>query len=167
MRRVLATVSICVAFAAVGCDSGEEDGEEMPMCPGDPELLSMELPDMIAAGAEFEASFEVRHFEFSMEGGHDHDDHDHDGHDAQHPDDDRFRAGETISAETGCTIGHVHLYVDDLETNPVAQIVDPSAMLTLPEDIEPGEHTWIARLHDAEHFIIEPQVVREQPFTVE
>lgn len=148
------------------------------MCPGEPELLSMELPDTIAAGGAFDASFEVRHFEFSMEGGHDHDDHDHgedhddgeehDDHEEQQPgDDDVFRAGETISEETGCIRGHVHLYIDDLETNPVAQIVNPSARVTLPEDLEPGEHTWIARLHNAEHFIIEPQVVREQPFTVE
>lgn len=131
------------------------------MCPGEPELREMTAPETVAAGEEIEVAFEVHNFEFSMEGEH--------GHDLQRDEDEQFRDGDhgDEGSQSGCILGHVHLYVDDLMTNPIAQLTHAEEHIEIPDDIEPGAHTFIARLHSADHKIIEPQVVLEKAFTVQ
>lgn len=160
-RRLAPLFAFTVALGVgVACDPAED---EAPECGGDPELISAgDLPDTAAAGDTMTLAFEVEFFEFS--GGdddHDHDhDHDHDGH----GDDGKV---SVTSEETGCFLGHVHVYLDDLMTDPIAQIVTAEGDITLPDDIEAGDHRLIMRLHDASHRIIEPQVTLEHMFTVQ
>ena len=162
-RRLAPLVAFSIALEfGVACDPEEE----APECGGDPELVSAgDLPDTAAANDMIELAFEVEFFEFSNEGdGHDHD-HGDDGHE-DHGDGDGDKVS-TTSEETGCYIGHVHVYLDDLMTDPLGQITTAEGHVMLPEDIEAGEHRLIMRLHDATHRIIEPQVVLEHPFTVQ
>ncbi|MEM6996173.1 MAG: DUF6130 family protein [Myxococcota bacterium] len=156
-------------LAATACDS---DADADPVCEGEPELVSVQAPDTAAPGDAIEMTFEVNNFEFSREGdGHDHDhdheDHGDDGDPAAPGDDVEFRAVDPISAETGCFVGHVHVYIDDVMTNPVAQLTVESGSVTLPDDLEPGEHRLINRLHDSTHKIIEPQVIVEHTITIQ
>ena len=141
--------ALLVSVLLLGCDDA---GEQSPTCAGEPALLGMTLPEALGASDVFEATFEVENFEFSMEGDGDHGTGGHHDGDAD---------------ATGCLVGHVHLYVDDLMTNPIAQQTFAIGVVTLPSDISAGEHTFIARLHDASHLIIEPQITLEQTFTVQ
>lgn len=159
-RRLAPLFAFTVALGfGVACDPDEDAA---PECGGEPELISAgDLPDTAAAGDMLMMAFEVEYFEFSMEGaGHD---HDHDAHD----DGGEEEKVSAISDETGCYVGHVHVYLDDLMTDPLAQITTPEGSVMLPDDIEAGDHRLILRLHDATHRIIEPQVILEHMFTVQ
>jgi hypothetical protein len=131
-----------VAGFAVGCTGPEEEA-------GPPAILSFTVdPATVVAGADTTASVEVENFELTGhheegEGGHEHEegDHDHDGVAVQR--------------------GHVHIYLDDVMTNPLLMLVTPEGALTIPVDVAPGAHTLIARLQDEDHKIIEPQVTAE------
>ena len=158
-RRLAPLFAFTVALGVgVACDPAED---EAPECGGDPELISAgDLPDTAAAGDMVMLAFEVDFFEFSMEGaGHDHGEHEHDGGEEEKV--------SAISEETGCYVGHVHVYLDDLMTDPLAQLTTDEGHVMLPDDIEAGEHRLIMRLHDATHRIIEPQVILEHTFTVQ
>lgn len=61
--------------------------------------------------------------------------------------------------------GHYHLYLDSLETNPIAMATEPSVELTITAST--GAHKVIARLHGIDHRIIEPQVTAEATLTIE
>jgi len=126
--------------------------------PMEPEILSFVVdPEVAAQGEEVTATFELAHFTLTGEEGHAHEedgmgdmdgmeDGEHEGHDSHD--------GET-------QMGHVHIYLDDLETNPLAMQTELVGTFIVPEDTEIGEHTLIARLHDSDHLIIEPQVTAE------
>jgi len=169
LRRLAPLFAFSVAIGAgVACDPAED---EAPECGGDPALVSAgDLPDTAAAGDMMTLAFEVEFFEFSGDGGghegHDHGDHDHGDEHEDHGDHDDEKVSVT-SEETGCFVGHVHVYLDDLMTDPVAQLTTESGEVMLPADVEAGEHRLIMRLHDATHRIIEPQVVLEHTFTVQ
>jgi len=107
------------------------------------------------AGTELTATAAVRHFEFTGESDHGHDeaaeeDEEH-GHDTD---------------EGGVQRGHIHVYLDDLMTNPLLMQVTATATFTIPEEADVGDHTLMARLHDGDHLIIEPQQIIEVPFEV-
>lgn len=80
---------------------------------------------------------------------------DHEGH--EHEDDEGGAPG----------LGHVHVYWDSFESNPLTQMEHATAVLVIPSDAEPGPHVLMARLHGADHLIIEPQVVAEAEFLVD
>ncbi|NCG19552.1 MAG: hypothetical protein GWP91_11145 [Rhodobacterales bacterium] len=112
-----------------------------------PELVSFTVDPAIAqAGDELTTTVEVAHFTLTGEEEHAHDEmamddhHDGDGSDAT---------------------GHVHIYLDDLETSPLAMQVTSVGTLIIPEGTELGDHVLIGRLHDSSHLIIEPQVILE------
>ena len=157
-RRLAPLFAFTIALGVgVACDPAED---EAPECGGDPELISAgDLPDTAAGGDMMMLAFEVDYFEFSMEGGEHGGEHDggHDGGDKVSP----------ISEDTGCHVGHVHVYLDDLMTDPLAQLTTAEGHVVLPDDIETGDHRLIMRLHDATHRIIEPQVTLEHAFTVQ
>ena len=119
-------------------------------------LLAFDIePASVAAGADVTATVEVENFMLvEPEGGHDdhgHDDHGHDDH----------------GAEADDNSGHVHVYLDDLMTNPVAMVGSTSFSITIPDGTAAGAHTLIARLHRADHTILDPEVSMEADLTVE
>ncbi|MCA9705730.1 MAG: hypothetical protein KDK70_07775 [Myxococcales bacterium] len=155
MRRLL---SIVVLGALVGLAPSCE--EEEAMCPGDPELHAFDLSaTMVAPGDTIQATFEVHNFTFTMEEGHEHFQGD--------PEPLEFRAADHADHADGCLVGHVHIYLDDLMTNPIAMQTFAEGDVVIPADTTPGEHQLIARLHNADHTIIEPQVTLEQTITVQ
>ena len=138
---------IALSLVLVGCS---KDGDVM-----DPEIVSFEVnPTEITAGTDATVMIEVNHFEFT---GHDEmtgmstdagDGHSHeDGHE-------------------GVQKGHVHIYLDDTETNPLVMMMADMDTFTMPIDTTAGAHTLIARLHDDGHLIIEPEVIAELEVTV-
>jgi len=128
----------------VGCGGSE---------PMEPEILSFVVdPEVAAQGEEVTATFELAHFNLTGDDGHSHDEHMGDHHDE----------GEDADMQSG----HVHIYLDDVETNPLAMQTELVSTFTVPEDAEIGEHVLIARLHNADHLIIEPQVTAEIDFDI-
>ena len=124
-------------------------GGSEPMAP---EILSFVVdPQVAAQGEEVTATFELAHFALTGDEGHSHDE-DMDGHHGD--DDDEMQSG------------HVHIYLDDLESNPMAMQTELVGTFVVPDDAEIGEHVLIARLHGADHLIIEPQVTSEIDFDI-
>lgn len=168
-HRIIALGFISTLGLLVGGACDADTDATPPQCPGGPELVEVTAPDTAAAGATITLAFEVKNFEFSM-GGEAHHDEDPEGGEhegGEHEGGEHEGGVDPISADTGCTVGHVHVYLDDLMTEPLAQITVASGDVVLPAGIEPGEHRLINRLHDASHKIIEPQVVVEHPITIQ
>ena len=65
-------------------------------------------------------------------------------------------------------LGHVHIYFDSFDTNPIIQLEDgsPEGDGEIPADAAVGPHVLIARLHGTDHLIIEPEVTAEADFEV-
>lgn len=156
MRRALLVLfTASLLGPLVGCDE-----EEPATCPGEPELLAFELSaSTVAPGGTLMATFEVDNFEFSMEGDHD--------HLARGAGDEPIVFRAATQGDSGCFVGHVHVYFDDLMTNPVAMLTQPEGEFVIPADATAGEHRLIARLQNADHTIIEPQILLEQTITVQ
>lgn len=155
-QALLLLLTTSLLGPVAGCDSDPAE------CPGAPELLAFELSaTTVAPGDTLTATFEVDNFVFSMEGDH--------GHLSRAPGQPLvFRSGDHDEDDlSACTVGHVHIYIDDLMTNPLAQQTHPEGDFVIPADATAGEHRLIARLHSADHKIIEPQVILEQPITVQ
>ena len=143
-------LSLCF-LVLTGCESQcEWEGE------GDPEIASFtSSADTVLPGGELD--LEVIAVFFELRGGsHSHDDEE--GEEGGHEHDD---------GPGPCPGGHYHDYLDDLMTNPLAMPTTSEVTVTIPEDTEPGEHTLLARLHDDEHLIVEPQVIAELVIEVE
>ena len=119
----------------------------------DPAILAFTVdPGNVAAGGTVQVMVELEGFtltghdmsgsmsgmDMDMDMDMDHDDHDH---------------------HSDGTSGHIHIYLDDVETNPLAMMGTSMAEITIPVDTEVGAHTLIARLHDASHLILDPEVV--------
>lgn len=62
---------------------------------------------------------------------------------------------------------HLHTYLDDLETNPLAQTSSASFPVFIPLTAAVGPHRLIVRLHMSDHTILEPQVVFPVSITVQ
>lgn len=62
---------------------------------------------------------------------------------------------------------HLHTYLDDLESNPLAQTSSTSYAIVIPQATATGAHQLIVRLHGADHTILEPQVTSAVGITVQ
>ena len=100
------------------------------------ETFSLTAEGPITPGATVDVEIELNFFELRGGDGHD---HSHDDH--AHAD------------ENPCPGGHVHVYLNDLMENPVLQMTSSQGELTIPSDVEAGEHTLFARLHNTDHTI--------------
>lgn len=110
----------------------------------------------VSAGEDIDLTFELSFFQLTGEENHS---HDGDGHD------DHGHGGTSA-----CPAGHVHVYLDDLMTNPLGMPTTETATVTIPEDTLAGEHTLIARLHNADHTILtvdDEEVTAELVITVD
>jgi len=131
MSSVRLAVLVAASLLFAACDVG--------VVP--PEIVSWTLdPTTIEAGGDVTSTFELSNFELTGESDHEHD-------------------TEELAGDPNH--GHVHIYLDDLESNPVLTQVTTSDTVTIPDTTVAGTHTLIGRLHDATHLIIEPQVVME------
>ena len=100
-------------------------------------MVMVELEGFTLTGHDMSGSMSGMDMDMDMDMDTDHDDH----HDSD------------------STSGHIHIYLDDLETNNIAMMGTSMAEIVIPADTELGAHTLIARLHDSTHLILEPQVI--------
>lgn len=129
--------TVCALVTLVGC------ADEM----GDPAFVSFSAdPASGPAGSTVRFAVELDNFVLSGDEDHDHGDHDH-------------------GAGDGNT-GHVHVYFDAYDTNPIAMMTTPEAEGVIPADAEVGMHVIFARLHGADHLVVEPEVATEIEFEV-
>ncbi len=144
------TLLTALALALSACPSTDT-------CPeGDPAIDSFTLDSStVTAGDELSGMVMVSNFEL---GGHD---------DMAMDDDDSGMAMDDDDADSACPGGHAHIFLDTLEVNPLGMPEEPDFTITIPADAAPGEHTLIARLHNRDHTILEPQVTAEATITVE
>ena len=150
-RRLPLLFAAFTLAAVFGCDDDHAGHEGPDQDPALTSFLSGETN--VAPGGELELMIEVEGFELSGDEDHEHDEHgEHEGH---------AHDGEE------CPGGHVHIYLDDLMVNPVAMPASSTFLVTIPDDTPVGEHTLIARLHNRDHTIVEPQVTAEFDITVE
>lgn len=134
-------IALSTALILAGC---AKDDEVM-----DPEIVDFTVdPTEITAGTDATVMVDVAHFAFT-----EHHDMSTMGADGDH-------------ASSAVQKGHVHVYLDDLETNPLVMMMSDMDTLTIPDNTEAGAHTLIARLHDDGHLIIEPEVTAEVEITV-
>ncbi len=145
-----------VAVLAMGVAACHDDHGSN--CPTDPPTIDSftVTPTSAPPGATLEGKVAVSHFELSGEP-HQHTEGLRPGLEPQHDDE---------PAEE-CVGGHVHIYLDDLETNPLGMPTSAEFTFDLPSDAVAGAHTLIARLHTRDHKILEPQVTAEAAITVE
>ncbi len=150
------TVGMWMGLArVVGCAT-EEVAEVVP-----PEIVSFHLePAVGVAGDSVVATVEVDHFEFS--GG----EHVHDDDGGSEPSGDEHEHEHEHDGDEAVLVGHVHLYLDDLMTNPLAMQTESVGTFEIPLDADLGQHVIMARLHDSSHLIIEPQVIAEHDLEV-
>lgn len=144
-----------LALAGLGCS--DDHGVECPT--GDPAITAMVLtPDTLAAGEDVSATVSVANFELS-------------GEPHTHAEREPLGVGPSPQHEDAepveCTGGHVHVYLDDLMSNPLTQAVTSEFMFTIPDTTTVGEHVIIGRLHNRDHTILEPQVTVEVDVTVQ
>ena len=142
MTKAALIVSLCMLAA---CGAEEEEVEAEPAIV----LFSVD-PDSAVAGAEVSVMVEVEDFGLSGE------DHDHD--DASMDDDD--------DDDDAVVTGHVHIYWDSVDTNPLLMLTEHMGTATVPSDADIGVHVLIARLHDEDHLILEGAEVLELDFEV-
>jgi hypothetical protein len=147
-RGVWATVLL---LCAAGCSGSDEvDAGACPDLGGDPSFTEFTVtPATVAAGDSVDVVI----------------DGDHLGELEATSDGSMEMAGE--EEESTCAGGHVHIYLDDLETNPLSMQEAKAFPMTIPADTEPGTHTLIVRLHNKDHTIYDPEVSMETTITVE
>jgi len=66
-----------------------------------------------------------------------------------------------------CLGGHLHVYIDELMSNPIAQQEALAFPVVIPDTTPPGDHTLIVRLHNKDHTIYKPEVTAEVAITVQ
>lgn len=175
----LGSLTLCLGISA--CD----DEAEPP-----PEVRIAATPMSVAAGDVVTVDVEVEHFELAepdgTHGEHDHGDHDHDNLEKggsfpvgssleplaegehEHEEDHDHDHGSSASGDyDGPRIGHYHIYLDDLMTEPLVQGWQDSVEVTIPADTAAGSHMLMLRLHGLDHRIIEPQIVGSTMIEVE
>ncbi len=153
--RTISTLTLSLAMlASLGCS--DDHGVTCPE--GEPSIASMTLtPLTVAAGGDIDVVVVVENFELT-------------GEPHAHPEREPISLGprpQHSEEEVACPGGHVHVYLDDLMTNPLTQAVTSEFILTIPDDTALGPHTIIGRLHNQDHTIFEPAVVAEVDITVE
>lgn len=164
MRIVSSLFAAVLATTAFGCDTAEEE-EPAPTLRAEADVTE------IASGDTVTLTFTIENFTLTGEAGHDDHDHDHDhDHDNLELDfDPPLVAGNDPFADgdhyDGPREGHVHVYLDDFMTNPIGTITTLTGEVVVEAD--PGPHVIMARLHGADHMIIEPQIIDEIDITVQ
>jgi hypothetical protein len=144
-------------FAVVALAACDEHGVD---CPTEEPTVAMTLsPDTVAPGGDVEGTIVVENFELSGEAGHSHTEGVGEPPGAEPLHDD----GED---EEACAGGHVHVYLDDLMTNPLTQATTAEFVITIPDDAADGMHAVIGRLHNRDHTIIKPEITTEVEITV-
>lgn len=151
-RWTLLFGALTLSLAACGDPKDEEETtDEMTdmECPDeDPSIDSFTLDaTTVAAGATLHGTIAVTGFEL---GGHD----------------EEMEGMEGMEGME-CPGGHAHIYLDDLTGNPLTMAMDTEFDVVLPGDIPAGMHMLIARLHNHDHTIVDPEVTAEAHFTVE
>ena len=141
------------------CSSAEPDILDFVVdpaagAPGETITASAEVVDFEFSGGDMDMDMDMGSMDM---GGMDMDGDDHD-HDHDHGDED--------SGKGKIPVGHIHLYMDDLQTNPVLMMNTATATFVVPDDATEGTHTLIARLHGSDHLILEPEVLFELEFEV-
>jgi hypothetical protein len=142
-------VALILASSLVGCS------DDAPSCPSrSPAILSFTVaPTSAAPGETLAATLVVENFELG--GG--------DAHAHAHP------LSEPLHADTDepiCPGGHLHVYLDDVMTNPLVMIEATEFPIALPHDVTEGDHTLIARLQNHDHTIVKPEVTAEASITI-
>ncbi len=121
-------------------------------CGGDdePSFTMTATPLTVARGGEITLTFNLKNF--TLTGGHQH------GLAPAHED-------GTEHAEAATTKeGHVHVYLDTTDANPLLQAEESPVKLTITAST--GAHKLIGRLHAGDHKIIEPQIISTVDITV-
>ena len=151
-------VWIGLALLACGGDKGDDTSAGGH---SHPEITAFVLdPGSGPAGAMVQSTVTVSDFVYT---GGEHGDHGTHGP----PLDVTPDAGDHDHGDTeGPITGHIHIYWDAIEGNPILMQVTESATLMIPEDATPGVHTLHARVHDADHLIVKPEVTFEATFEV-
>lgn len=150
-------IVLALALPLAACGGDDEPIDTEVECPAveDPTIQMVEItPTTAAAGDTLGVMVHGEGLGFggSQDGGHGggHEEGSHEQGDMSH-----------------CAGGHIHVYMDDLMTNPLVMSTEPSFDLTLPDDVTAGDHTIIVRLHNRDHTIYEPQVTHEVTVTVQ
>lgn len=97
-------------------------------------------PNTAAAGDTLTVEIDAAHFELAGE-------HEHAGHSPEN------------LGEASTNRGHVHVYFDSFDENPIAMKAERAFDITVPENSLPGEHDVYVRLHASDHTIIVPEVI--------
>jgi len=146
--------SVVLAAGCSGDGDGEGDTGATHSCHdlgGDPAFTEFTVtPGTVAAGGEVDVTVDGDHIGELMDMAHgtmEGTEHDHE--------------------EEGCLGGHLHVYIDDFEENPLAMEGAKAFPMTIPADTTPGTHTLIVRLHNKDHTIHKPEVTMETTVTVE
>ncbi len=152
MRHLSSLCAALLLTTTLACSGDEEEGGPTPTIRAEADVTE------IMSGDTVTLTFEIEHFTLSGESDHEHLELDFDPPLTAQAD--PFAAGEY----TGPSEGHVHVYLDDLEENPLAMITTVTGEVVVEAD--PGAHTLICRLHGSDHKIIEPQIIDEVDLTV-
>ena len=138
-----------IASAVLACLAGA--CEDSHGCPEEDPAITMFTADTttVAAGDTIEITVMVSNFEL---GGHE--------HEASAAEDDDHHAAD-------CAGGHLHIYLDDVISNPLSMPESHVSEVMIPDDATAGDHTLIARLQNRDHTILEPQVTAELTITVQ
>jgi hypothetical protein len=121
-------------------------------CGGDPAITSVTAnPSTVARGGLTTLTVELENVELGLAA-------DHHGLTA--------RGLQAAHGESPAGM-HLHTYLDDLETNPLAQTSSVTFPVIIPLATAVGPHQLIVRLHMSDHTILEPQVLLPVAITVE
>lgn len=63
--------------------------------------------------------------------------------------------------------GHIHVYLDNTDQNPLAQVTTTVFPVIIPRATPAGTHTLIARLHGSDHLILQPEIRATTDITVQ
>lgn len=149
MRTTMTTIAAAL-LALAGCGSTGDDTGECPDLGGDPAFTSFTVtPETMAAGDTVDVVVEGDHL----------------GELEESSDGSMEMGGE--EHESSCPGGHLHVYLDDLMTNPLTMQEAKAFPMEIPADTAPGAHTLIVRLHNKDHTIYEPEVTTTLAITVE
>lgn len=118
-------------------------------CGGDPKIVSVVAnPSMLTAGSTTTLTVAVENVEIGEEG--------------------HALTARGLRASDGAATGmHLHTYLDNLESNPLAQVDVTTYPVVIPPATPAGAHTLIVRLHGADHTIFLPEVKSSVGITVQ
>ncbi len=136
-----------VLLWTTGCGG---DGEACPDLGGEPAITEFTVtPATVAAGDAVDVTVDGEHLGDLM------------------PTSDGTDMDMEHEEESACPGGHLHVYLDDLDSNPLTMQEAKAFPMDIPADTPVGPHTLIVRLHNKDHTIYEPQVTMEAQITVE